>query len=196
MDTRAFEKGLKLLDQRFRAGKATPEDTAFIYYERLKHIPSRQFLEICEGLIDDMRTFPSPGDIKRGWYAYLQRHPEKKAKLDKVACGSCWDNDGFIFARKLVKGLNREYSYVFRCGDCFNWQDTAGQGIPRLTPEEIEERGYKIEIPEIWNKDTVTSLDELPKPKSIPSLREPTWDDAKEQLDKLKEYCEQEDIPF
>ena len=196
MNTQDFERGLKLLDQRFRGGRATPEDTAYVYYERLKHIPSEPFMKICEAMVDDMRSFPSPSDIKKGWYAYLERHPEKRARYDKTHCDLCFAASGVIFAKKHIEDLGAKYSFAFRCGDCQNWMGELGAGIPMLTVIQVEDLGYEVEEAAQWSKDTKTSLADLPQVKSVPQLPSPTHDDARKQIDDLKEYCDQKGLSF
>jgi len=209
MDTHGFEKGLKLLDHRFRGGKSTPEATGKLYFSRLQSIPSEAWLWICEAAIEDFKVFPTPGELRKLWHEWRAKNPERIAKPPKTDCPECLGR-GLIWARKPVVDLERlfghyEQTTVFRCAKCQNWQGQVPEYTKSTTVSALRADGYQVELidpqdppppevaQEIVRSLATNMLKSVPPLPSQPDLEQRR---LKQKADLDRYLADQEEPPF
>ena len=74
MDLRNFEKNMKRMCQRFN--RKVDSDLFDIFYDRLSHIPEKAFDTITDAIIDDMKFFPTPMEIKNRYFQWRKDNPQ------------------------------------------------------------------------------------------------------------------------
>lgn len=85
-----------------------------VWFEKCGALNSRNFRDAISDIIDESRTFPTPGEVKKQAAFCKEKSPAPEDK--KVPCGEC-RGSGAISASKVVD--DREMHYAFRCG-CLN----------------------------------------------------------------------------
>jgi hypothetical protein len=157
-----FEKNMKNLAEWF--GRKLKEKQLEIWFERVSFMPDEAFDEIVDTIIDRMRTFPTPQQVKDLWLDWRRAHPEKlTTRHERSFCSEC-SGKGYIEvwyrSEKLryvvVDGQARPiwYSKLLPCAKCENWKSFFGGGGKsrpnRLwTKSEIEAAGMALEQPDL-----------------------------------------------
>jgi|GEM_PF-4508800 hypothetical protein len=139
-----------------RLGRRESSDAAIAdLFGDLKHIPSAVWAEICQGIWDDGEAMPTPGDLKRRWEQWHDRHPEKQARfLDRAKCADCLEHGGFTIERE--RGVKTYEGFIVcacpngeKYGGSRPWKtsDDRVHHMVRLSREQAITRGMNIAFP-------------------------------------------------
>jgi hypothetical protein len=110
------------------------------WHTKVQHIPDEAVKWITEQL-EERDDLPKnfPGAVNGLWYRWRENNPGK-CRADEGPQGCRYCLKGQIYYVAKVKG-GKWYSFVAICGHCM--PPTTGIGMPRLTIEQIQARGYE-----------------------------------------------------
>jgi hypothetical protein len=205
-----FEPGMRRLASRF--SKRINDELIDIYYQRVKRLPEKAWREIVDIIIDESRYFPTPGELKRLWWQWLDDHPSLKVKRRYLPCDYC-NGEGALTERRLIRSPIRgigtmEYDSLCRCGHCENWREVGySQDVPIRTAAEVQKMGK-------WIVAGVPVSEERPWParfmkgRSVNDItkklankfampKDPDQQDTEKRIEDLRDQARRiQDVPF
>ena len=164
MQWKDYAENMKTMTSWYR--RSMDEKQHDILFNQVKHIPLPAFKEIVESIINDSKYFPTIQEIKNRFQSWRSAHPDQATGYERTPCLDC-HGKGFIWTLERNEDLQHNYSHVYRCGACNNWQGHIHpSALPALHRSIAEREGKKIVFPKYRAK----SADDL-KPTKTKNLK-------------------------
>jgi len=150
MDLQDFVFGINRLQRFYK--KKLDQDQEDEYFQRIRNIPQEIFIRAIDDIIDSSRFFPAPGEFKTYWYQWQVTNPGRIYQ-DKEYCAEC-KGEGILYFTAHPKGatFSQDYEYMVRCASCKNWKGDVGTFVPRMTIQQLENKGFKVIQKITWDK--------------------------------------------
>ncbi len=129
---------LRRLSAYLERAKPPAEMTVSLWIEECGRIPTECLAWIEKTALKELEYFPKnfPKWLWFQYHQWLDSHPEKKARVEKLGCPNC--HEGWITVSKFDKRVGYSGDVLFRCANC-----NGGEGaIPARTKHQLLGAGY------------------------------------------------------